>query len=84
MTAPTRRLVPATATGEMHAACGRLYHQTAIENYGGSPDPEDVFDTMLAASPNAGRGSREDVERVARALVRRQIEVNRRWDTPPA
>jgi hypothetical protein len=42
-----------------------------------------IYRAMLAAAPHAGRVSREDVERVARALVRRQIEINRRWDTPP-
>jgi len=30
----------------------------------------------------AGQIEAAEVERVARALVRRQIEINRRWDTP--
>jgi hypothetical protein len=80
MTAPTpRRLVPATATGEMVDG-GVLQLRTT--DY--LPDEAEwVYAAMLAASPHAGRVSREDVERVARALVRRQIEIARRWDTPP-
>lgn len=48
-------MVPREPTSEMLKAAGDYADECAIQNYGGAPDAEGVWDAMLAAAPPASQ-----------------------------
>jgi hypothetical protein len=96
MTAPTpRRLVPALMRGDecapMASAMADELNAQSDAAAGLPAVPwalSKVYDKTIAASPHAGRVSREDVERVARGLFGRRFALKYRLQfgkavTPP-